>query len=86
MTNSPQVHYEESTKAGQLHSPLRWTCKSTTQLARELTRQAHPSSPWPVGNLFKGAGYSLQGNRKTKEGSSHPDRNVQFKFSNATNR
>lgn len=65
-------------------SPLRWTCKSTTHLAEELTRQGHPISPWTVGSLLRAAGYSLQGNRKTKEGSSHPDRNAQFEHINAT--
>jgi hypothetical protein len=59
-------------------SPLRWTCKSTTQLAAELTRQGHPISPWTVGSLLKADGYSLQSNRKTKEGEAHPDRNAQF--------
>ena len=65
-------------------SALRWTCKSTTQLARELTRQAHPVSPRTVGRLLKASGYSLQGNRKTKEGKDHPDRNAQFERINAT--
>jgi len=65
-------------------SPLRWTCKSTAQLARELTRQGHPVSPRTVGRLLKASGYSLQGNRKTKEGKDHPDRNAQFEHINAT--
>jgi transposase len=65
-------------------SPLRWTCKSTTQLARELTQQGHPVSPSTVGRLLKAAGYSLQSNRKTKDGASHPDRNAQFEHINAT--
>ncbi len=65
-------------------SPLRWTCKSTTQLAQELTRQHHPVSPSTVGRLLKAAGYSLQSNRKTKDGASHPDRNAQFEHINAT--
>ena len=65
-------------------SPLRWTCKSTTQLADELTRQGHPVSPRTVGRLLRAAGYSLQSNRKTKEGKDHPDRNAQFEHINAT--
>ena len=69
---------------GDPQSPLRWTCKSTTQLANELTRQGHPVSPRTVGRLLKAAGYSLQSNRKTKEGSNHPDRNAQFEHINAT--
>jgi Rhodopirellula transposase DDE domain len=69
---------------GDPQSPLRWTCKSTTQLARELTRQGHPVSAATVGRLLKAAGYSLQSNRKTKEGGDHPDRNAQFEHINAT--
>lgn len=60
--------------------PLRWTLKSTTQLAAELSRQGRGISPWSVGALLKAEGYSLQGNRKTKEGASHPDRNAQFEY------
>ncbi len=59
-------------------SPLRWTCKSTMQLAGELTRQGHTVSPRTVGRLLRATGYSLQSNRKTKEGKGHPDRNSQF--------
>jgi transposase len=59
-------------------SPLRWTCKSTYDLADELTLQGHQISPRTVGTLLKMAGYSLQSNRKTKEGGCHPDRNAQF--------
>lgn len=69
---------------GDPQSPLKWTCKSTTQLAVELTRQGHPVSSRTVGRLLKAAGYSLQGNRKTKEGGTHPDRNAQFEHINAT--
>jgi transposase len=68
---------------GDPQSPLRWTCKSTTQLAKELTRQGHSVSPSTVGRLLKAAGYSLQSNRKTKEGGKHPDRNAQFEHINA---
>jgi len=59
-------------------SPLRWTCKSTPQLASELTAQGHPASASTVWRLLRLAGYSLQSNRKTKEGRQHPDRNEQF--------
>lgn len=69
---------------GDPQSPLRWTCKSTTQLANELTHQGHPVSPSTVGRLLKTAGYSLQSNRKTREGGDHPDRNAQFEHINAT--
>lgn len=63
-------------------SPLRWTCKSLMQLTRELKSQGHPVSHVTVGALLKEAGYSLQGNRKTLEGTGHPDRNAQFEFIN----
>jgi transposase len=63
-------------------SPLRWTCKSTRALARELTGQGHPVSDTTVRRLLHAAGYSLQGNRKTREGASHPDRNAQFEHIN----
>ena len=73
----------DPTTRGDPQSSLRWTCKSTTRLSRELLRQGHPASPSTVGRLLKAAGYSLQGNRKTKEGSGHPDRNAQFEHINA---
>jgi len=69
---------------GDPSSPLRWTCKSTTNLAEELGRMGHPVSPRTVGRLLNADGYSLQSNRKTKEGESHPDRNAQFEFISAT--
>ena len=74
----------EPTTRGDPESPLRWTLKSTTQLAQELTRQKHPVSPRTVGRLLNELEYSLQGNRKTLEGSSHPDRNAQFEYINAS--
>ena len=61
-------------------SPLRWTCKSTRRLARELTAQGHPVGPTTVRHLLKEAGYSLQANRKTREGERHPDRDAQFRY------
>lgn len=68
---------------GEPDSPLRWTCKSTVQLSQELKRQGHQVSPRTVGRLLNAAGYSLQGNRKVKEGAAHPDRNAQFEHINA---
>jgi transposase len=68
---------------GDPESPLRWTCKSTRSLANELTQQGHPVSDSTVRRLLYEAGYSLQGNRKTREGDSHPDRNDQFEYINA---
>jgi hypothetical protein len=74
----------EPVTRGDPESPLRWTCKSTTNLAHELTRQKHPVSARTVASLLVGAGYSLQANRKTIEGTSHPDRNAQFEYINAS--
>jgi len=70
----------EPTTRGDPESPLRWTCKSTAQLADALTRQHHPVSPRTVATLLKDAGYSLQANRKTREGTAHPDRDAQFRY------
>jgi hypothetical protein len=72
----------EPATRGDPMSPLRWTCKSTDKLAEELTRQNHPVSDRTVATLLKQQGYSLQANRKTREGSSHPDRNAQFEYIN----
>jgi hypothetical protein len=63
-------------------SPLRWTCKSTYKLSEELHRQKHPVGPRTVASLLHQAGYSLQANRKTREGKQHPDRNAQFEYIN----
>ena len=73
----------ESGTRGDPESLLRWTCKSTTRLSNELTRLGHPVSPRTVGRLLNTAGYSLQSNRKTKEGAAHPDRNAQFEHIHA---
>ena len=67
---------------GHPESPLRWTCKSTGILAAELQRQNHPVSDRTVAALLRAAGYSLQAKRKTREGSSHADRNAQFEHIN----
>lgn len=64
-------------------SPLRWTCKSTTRLAAELQRQGHSVSTQTVWTLLRSLGYSLQSNRKVREGVSHPDRDAQFEHINA---
>jgi transposase len=62
--------------------PLRYTCKSTGALAAELQQQGFQASPSTVGRLLKELGYSLQANRKTREGAQHPDRNAQFEHIN----
>jgi len=67
---------------GDPETPLRWTCKSTRALATELTRQKHPVSHMKIAQLLHLEGYSLQGNRKTKEGDDHPDRDAQFCYIN----
>ena len=72
----------EPDSRGDPQSPLRWTCKSTRRLAQDLTAQGHPVGPTTVRHLLKEAGYSLQANRKTREGKSHPDRDAQFRYIN----
>lgn len=78
----------EPVTRGDPESPLRWTCKSLRTLADELSRMGHKVSHTHVGKLLVTLGYSLQGNKKTLEGASHPDRNAQFEYINTqtTNR
>jgi hypothetical protein len=64
-------------------SPLRWTCKSKATLAGALTKGGWKVSATKVGRLLHDLGYSLQVVRKTREGTSHPDRNAQFENINA---
>ncbi|HEY6371864.1 MAG TPA: ISAzo13 family transposase [Candidatus Sulfotelmatobacter sp.] len=73
----------EPVTRGDPQSPLRWTCKSVRNLADELRAQGHEVSHVTVAELLHEQKYSLQANRKTKEGSSHPDRNAQFEHINA---
>ncbi len=63
-------------------SPLRWTSKSTTRLAEELRRLGHQVSQATVWRLLDELGYSMQSNRKRREGTDHPDRNEQFEYIN----
>jgi transposase len=72
----------ESTTRGDPEAPLRWTSKSVRQLTAELRRMKHPVSHQVVADLLHQLGYSLQANRKTREGSHHPDRNAQFEHLN----
>ena len=65
---------------GDPQSPLRWTCKSTTKLAKELQQQGHQISQRSVWTLLDELGYSLQSNRKSLEGRHHPDRDAQFQY------
>jgi len=70
----------ESSTMGDPESPLLWTTQSLRSLAVALQAKGHKIGHVTVGNLLSDQGYSLQGNRKTLEGSSHPDRDAQFKF------
>jgi hypothetical protein len=63
-------------------SPLRWTCKSLRRLAAELRERGHRISHTVVGELLKQCNFSLQANRKTREGDDHPDRDAQFEYIN----
>jgi hypothetical protein len=67
---------------GDPESPLRWTIKSTRVLAAALTAEGHPISHETVAQVLRNMDYSLQANRKTEEGTDHPDRNAQFEFIN----
>ena len=68
----------EPVTRGDPESPLRWTCKSVRQLASQLNKAGHRTSHRMVAELLHAMGYSLQANRKTLEGASHPDRDAQF--------
>ena len=74
----------EPTQRGDPMRGLRWTCKSTRKLARELTTLGHAVSHTTVAEELHLQQYSLQGNRKTQEGTSHPDRNAQFLYIHET--
>jgi len=68
---------------GDPQSPLRWTLKSTRELARALAASGHRCSDRTVAALLKAEGYSLQGNAKVAEGRQHPDRDAQFRYISA---
>ena len=68
----------EPTARGDPESSLRWTCKGVRRLAIELQEQGFQIGRQKVADLLHELGYSLQANRKTHEGSQHPDRNAQF--------
>ena len=65
---------------GDPQSPLQWTHKSTRTLAQNLTERKHRICHTKVGHLLKDSGYSLQSNKKTREGTDHPDRDEQFQY------
>jgi transposase len=72
----------EPTSRGDPESPLRWTSKSTRKLAEELKKMGHKVSHSRVADMLRVLGYSLQANKKTIEGTSHPDRDQQFNYIN----
>lgn len=67
---------------GDPEKPLRWTCKSVRNIADSLKEEGFSVSHQTVASILKGLEYSLQGNRKTKEGKDHPDRDAQFHYIN----
>lgn len=69
---------------GDPESPLRWSSKSGAKLAEALREMGHKVVDRTVLRLLKANGYSLQANKKTKEGASHPDRDLQFQHIAAT--
>jgi transposase len=70
----------EPATRGDPESVLKWTCKSTRNLAEELNKHGHRVSDRKICDLLSELGYSLQSNRKTKEGKNHPDRDAQFLY------
>jgi Rhodopirellula transposase. len=70
----------EPTARGDPESALRWTCKGVRRLAAELQERGFHIARQKVADLLHELGYSLQANRKTREGSQHPDRNAQFEY------
>ena len=72
----------EPATCGDPESPLKWTCKSVRKLTDELQKMGHRTNRTMVAELLHEMGYSLQANKKTIEGTSHPDRNAQFEHIN----
>lgn len=72
---------------GDPESPLRWTVKSTRELAEALKEKGRQISHTKVAQILKDdLGYSLQGNAKTKEGDTHEDRDAQFQYINKSSK
>lgn len=72
----------EGDTRGDPQSPLLWTSKSLRKLSLALREKGHKAGRTLVGELLHGMGYSLQANRKTLDGSAHPDRDAQFQYIN----
>lgn len=70
----------EPTERGDPQTALRWTCKSIDNLVAELRAQGYQVGQAKIRKVLKSLGYSLQGNRKTREGKDHPDRDAQFRY------
>jgi transposase len=88
-SSDPSVYQDlerlvEPESRGDPESPLRWTCKSTRKLAKELGRMGHRISHQTVAKFLHQLGYSLQANSKTREGGDNPDRDAQFNHINST--
>ena len=81
LVNALDTLIEPKTR-GDPESPLRWTAKSTRNLASELTKMGHAVSHSAVAKILRSLKYSLQGTRKTLEGRQHPDRDAQFRYIN----
>ena len=75
-------YFVDPNTRGDPESPLRWTSKSTYKLAEALRKKGHKISQRSVYNLLIFLGYTLQSNKKIKEGTNHPDRDKQFKYIN----
>jgi len=73
----------EPVTRGDPEAPLLWVANSLRNLAAGLRGLGHRVSHTTVGGLLRSLGYSLQVNRKTREGASHPDRDAQFHYINA---
>lgn len=73
----------ENSAQGDPESPLKWTNKSLRTLSKELAKENHTVSHTKAGHILKANNYRLQGNKKTKEGTDHPDRDAQFNHINA---
>jgi hypothetical protein len=72
----------EPVTRGDPMQPLLWTTRSLRNLVKELAKKGHKVCATVVGNLLRGMGYSLQANRKTREGDKHIDRDAQFQYIN----
>jgi hypothetical protein len=72
----------EPTTRGDPTAPLLWTARSLRNLAAGLRELGHRIGHNVVADLLRDLGYSLQANRKTREGTDHPDRNAQFEYIN----